>query len=361
MMEHTKELQDYVDTLVSRSGSDIHIIAGNKPVFRVQRELVPFIQKEVITEEDSLEFFRLIAGSVMENAEEELRVKKHLLFNYTHTTSGDIEVSLRVTAYFEMGNVAIAMRLIQETEHTLKELNLPSMLKEVMHEPNGLFLVVGATGHGKSTTLAAMITHCNNTLRKHVLTIEDPIEFIFKDRKSMITQRDVPRDVPTFRSALDSALRADADILMIGEMREVETMRAVMTAAEVGHLVLSTVHANSTFGAVSRIVDSFSPAQQRQIAHQLAGSLLGVCSIRLLPRVSGGLIPACEILINTDAVANLIREGRLESIKTTIQTGKEEGMVSLEQSLADLVKRNEVALEVATLHASSEQMLSRYL
>ena len=360
-MEYKNELQDYIDTLVARAGSDIHIIVGNKPMFRVQRELTPFIQKEVITEEDSREFFRLIAGTVMENAEEELQVKKHLLFNYTHKTTGDTEVSIRVTVYFEMGNIAIAMRLIQETERTVEELNLPSMLKEVMHEPNGLFLVVGATGNGKSTTLASMVTHCNNTLRKHILTIEDPVEFIFKDKKSMITQREVPRDAPSFRSALDSALRADADVLMIGEMREVETMRAVMTAAEVGHLVLSTVHANSTYGAVSRVVDSFPPAQQHQIAHQLAGSLLGVCSIRLLPRISGGLIPACEILVNTDAVANLIREGRLESIKTTIQTGKEEGMVSLEQSLADLVKRNEIALEVATLYASSEQVLSRYL
>ena len=360
-MEYARELQDYIDTLVSRSGSDIHLIVGNKPVFRVHRELVPFIQKELITEDDALQFFRLIAGSSAESAEERLREKKHLLFNYTHVTSGDVEISLRVTVYFEMGNIAIAMRLIQETERTLEELHLPATLKEVMHEPNGLFLVVGATGHGKSTTLAAMLTHCNNTLRRHILTIEDPIEFIFTDKKCLITQREVPHDAPSFRSALDSALRADADILMIGEMREVETMRAVMTAAEVGHLVLSTVHANSTFGAVNRVVDSFPPEQQRQIAHQLSGSLLGVCSIRLLPRVSGGLIPACEILINTPAVANLIREGRLESIKSVIQTGKEEGMVSLEQSLADLVKRNEIPLEVATLHASNEQVLSRYL
>ena len=160
-----------------------------------------------------------------------------------------------------------------------------------------------------------MITHCNNASRKHILTIEDPIEFIFNDRKSTITQQEVPRDALSFRGALDTALRADADILMIGEMREIETMKAVMTAAEVGHLVLSTVHANSTYGAVNRIVDSFPSEQQQQIAHQLAGSLLGVCSVRLLPRISGGLIPACEILINNDAVSNLIREGRIESIK----------------------------------------------
>ena len=360
-MEHKKDLQDYIDTLVSRAGSDIHIIVGSKPMFRVQRELVPFIQKEVITQEDVLAFFQIIAGADIGELEALLREQKHLMLSYAHTSAGDKEVNFRVTVYYEMGNIAIAMRLIQETERTIEELNLPVMLKEVMQEPSGLFLVVGGTGNGKSTALAAMVTHCNEALRKHILTIEDPIEFIFKDRKSVITQREVPRDAVSFRSALDSALRADADILMIGEMREIETMKAVMTAAEVGHLVLSTVHANSTYGAVNRIMDSFPPAQQQQIAHQLAGSLLGVCSVRLLPRVSGGLIPACEILINTNAVSNLIRERRIESIKTTIQTGKEEGMVSLEQSLADLVKRGEIALEVATLHASNEQVLSRYL
>ena len=360
-MEYAKELQDFIDTLMIRGGSDIHIITGTKPLFRVQRELTPFIQKEVITEEDTKEFFRIITGSHIENAEETLKKERNLMFRYTHTTKNNKQVNLRITVYIEMGNIAIAMRLIQESEQTLEELNLPSILKEVMHEPNGLFLIVGATGNGKSTALAAMLAHCNNTLRKHILTIEDPIEFVFKKRKSTITQQEIPWDAPSFRSALDTALRTDTDILMIGEMREIETMRAVMTAAEVGHLALSTVHANSAYGAVHRIIDSFPPEQQRQIAHQLAGSLLGVCSIRLLPRISGGLIPACEILINNDAVANLIREGRVESIKSTIQTGKEEGMISIEQYLADLVKRNEVALEVATLHASNEQTLARYL
>ena len=360
-MEYTNELQDYIDTLVLRGGSDVHMIAGTKPLFRVQRELVPFIQKEVLTPQDTEEFFRIIAGSRMENAEAVLQEQKYLMFSYKHTTQQDKKVNFRVTVYYEMGNIALTMRLVQETTRTLEELNLPPILKEVMHEPDGLFLIVGATGNGKSTTLAAMVNHCNDAQRKHILTIEDPIEFIFNDRKSTITQQEIPWDATSFRAALDTALRTDADILMIGEMRRVETMQAVMTAAEVGHLVLSTVHSSSAFGAVHRILDSFPHEQQRQIAHQLAGSLLGVCAVRLLPRVSGGLIPACEVLINNEAIANLIREGRVESIKSAIQTGKEEGMISLEQSLADLVKRNEVALEVATLHASNKQTLSRYL
>lgn len=360
-MEYSEELQDFIETLMVREGSDIHIVAGTKPLFRVHRELMPFIQKEIITETDTKEFLQVIAGSHMENPEESVRKQKHLMFRHAHTAKNGKQVNLRVTAYMERGNIAIAMRLIQESERTLEELNLPSVLKEVIHEPNGLFLIVGATGNGKSTALAAMLTHCNNTFRKHILTIEDPIEFVFKNRKSTITQQEIPWDAPSFRSALDTALRTDADILMIGEMREIETMKAVMTAAEVGHLALSTVHANSAYGAINRIIDSFPPEQQRQIAQQLAGSLLGVCAIRLLPRISGGLIPACEILINNDAVANLIREGRIESIKSTIQTGKEDGMVSLERYLADLVRRNEVALEVATVHASNEQALTRYL
>lgn len=360
-MEHRKELQDYVDTLVTRNGSDIHLIVGTKPIFRENRELIPFLQKEVLTDEDVLAFLRLLVGSQVDNVEKRLREEKHMLFRFQFRTTAEKKVNFRVTAYLEKGNVSIAMRLIQETERTIEELNLPTGLSNIIKEPYGLFLVVGPAGNGKSTTLAAMINYCNNTLRRHILTIEDPIEFIFSNKKSVITQREIPTDAPTFRSGLDSALRADADILMIGEMRETATMRTVMTAAEVGHLVLSTIHANSAAGTVHRIIDSFPSDQQRQISHQLASSLLGVCSVRLLPRVSGGLIPVCEILLNSNAVANLIREGRVAGLATYIQTGREEGMLSLEYSLADLVKRNEIALETATLYASDERTLMKYL
>ena len=361
MAEYRKELQDYIDAVVTQNGSDIHIIVGNKPMFRVNRELTPFIQKEVLTGEDCSALLRLLIGSRADTVSDELQKKKHLIFSYQHTTSGERQVNFRVIAYLERDNVAIAMRLVQEIERTIDELNLPSTLKTIMQETQGLFLLVGPAGNGKSTTLAAMINHCNTTLRRHILTIEDPIEFVFQNKKSVITQREVPSDVPTFRSGLDSALRADADILMIGEMREISSIQAVITAAEVGHLVLSTVHANSAFGTVHRIIDSFPADRQRQIANQLADSLLGVCSVRLLPRISGGLVPACEVMINTDATANLIREGRVASIKSAIQTGREEGMISLEQSLADLVKQNEVALEQAMLYVSDKRALMKYL
>ena len=356
-----QDLQDCIDALVSREGSDIHFIVSAKPFFRVKRELVPFVQKSIVTEEYIETVLRHLAGTTYENPQKTVREKKHLLFSYQHTTENGRVVNFRITAYLQRNTIAIAMRLIQEMEKGIEELNLPPTLKSIMKEPSGLFLMVGPVGNGKSSALAAMLHHCNNTLRRHILTIEDPIEFSFRNQKSIISQREVPGDSPDFRTGLDSALRADADILMIGEMREIETMKTTMTAAEVGHLVLSTVHSNSAPDTVHRIIDSFPPEQQRQIANQLAASLLGVCSIRLLPRISGGLIPACEILLNTAAVANLIREGRVASIKTAIQTGMEEGMLSLEHSLADLVKRGEISLETAIPYAGEEQALMKYL
>lgn len=360
-MDARKELQDYIDLLVARSGSDIHLIVGSKPIFREKRELAPFIQKEVLTGEDTAAIFRLLCGTRVEKYEAALEEKKNFMFAYLHETSNGRRVNFRVTAYIERQNVAIALRLVHESERTVEELRLPPILKSIIREPTGLFLITGPSGNGKSTTLTAMINHCNNTARKHILTIEDPIEFIYKDKKSVISQREVPMDVVTFRSGLDSALRADVDIMMIGEMREVDTMRAVMTAAEVGHLVLSTVSASGAANTVNRIIDAFPHNQQHQIVGQLASSLLGVCSIKLLPSISGGLVPACEVMIRTPAISNLIRERRITSIKTAIQTGSEQGMISLEQSLADLVKSNSIALETAVLYANNEQELMKYL
>ena len=360
-MEHKKELQDYLDTLVIRKGSDVHLVVGSKPLFRVYRDLRPFIQKDILQEKDTENFFHILASSTLDDYQERFRDTKHLMFRYSHTTSGGKSYNFRVTVYREKGKVAIAMRLIQDIEKTIEELNLPSILKTITAEPRGLFLIVGSAGSGKSTTLAAMINHCNQTQRRHILTIEDPIEFTFRNKVSIITQREVPSDTPTFKIGLDSALRTDADILMIGEMRELETMQTTMTAAEVGHLVLSTVHANSAYGTIHRIIDSFDPMRQRQIGHQLASVLLGVCAIHLLPRVSGGLIPACEVLLNSPAVANIIREGRISELPTVIQTNRKMGMISLEQNLANLVRSNEISLETAHLYGTDDKLLAKYL
>ena len=305
-----------------------------------------------------------ILGILLEGKEDNLQTlkdKKHLQFSFKYLTEAGLTLNFRTTAYVERGNTAIAMRLIKSNIPTLEDLKLPPILKNIISEPNGLFLIVGPAGHGKSTTLASMIEYCNNSYRKHILTIEDPVEFLFESKKSIITQREVPADSPSFRSALDSSLRADADLIMIGEMRETQTMSSVMTAAEVGHLVLSTVHANSTHSTINRIIDSFEVGQQRQIANQLSSTLVGVCSIRLLPKISGGLVPACEFLLNTAGVANLIRENRIASIKTVIQTGREEGMITLENSLAELVKDGSISLETANLYTDNSSLLNKYL
>ena len=282
------------------------------------------------------------------------------MFSYFHTID-DKEYNFRGAAYTSRGNISIALRLVPDAKKTLEELNLPSILGNMMSEPNGLFLIVGPAGHGKSTTLAAMIQHINTTKRKNIITIEDPAEFLFRDSMCSIMQREVPADVLTFGEALNHALRADIDILMVGEMREIDTIRTVITAAEAGHLVLSTIHANSSSQTVNRIIDSFTAQQQPQIRNQISLSLLGVLSIRLLPTINGGLVPACEILINNNAVANLIREGRIQSIDTVMQTSRDEGMVSMDQSIAELVKTGRITLETARMHSSNEKELNRYL
>lgn len=362
-MEYRKELFEYIETLVARNASDLHLISDAKPTFRVYRELNPFIQKEALIESDVESFLGLITENLNLDSQplEYLKKNKKLLFSYKHKTSSEKILNFRCTAYLEGGRVAIAMRLIHLIEKSLEDLNLPPILGKVMESPQGLFLVTGPSGNGKSTALAAMINHLNNVAKKHILTIEDPIEYIFSNKKSIITQLEIPSDGNDFRSSVDLSLRTDSDVIMIGEMREVETIKAMMTAAEVGHLALSTVHSNSAYSTIDRIVDSFEAGKQKQIANQLSGSLLGVCSIRLLPRISGGLIPACEILLNNNAVSNLIREGRTAAILTAIQTGSDQGMISLEKSLADLVKKGEITLDVAHKNAPDKRLVERYL
>jgi pilus retraction protein PilT len=236
-----------------------------------------------------------------------------------------------------------------------------TQLLEFARRKEGFFLVTGPVGQGKSTTLAAMVSLINNESKRHVITVEDPIEFIFKQDKALIEQREVGVDTKDFYSALVSALRQDVDVLMIGEMRDKETIAAAVTAAETGHLVLSTLHTNSASQTVDRIIDSFPSDQQDQIRAQLAGSLLGIISQRLIPRVSGGLIPAYELLINTPAVANLIRERRTHEIDVLIETGKDQGMIDLNRCLADLVRQGEILPDTALERSRNPLLLKRLL
>jgi len=244
---------------------------------------------------------------------------------------------LRGNAFFHAGMVGIALRLIPKIRD-VKELNLPPIIETFTQKKQGFFLVVGPVGQGKSTTLAAMIDLINRERKEHIVTIEDPIEYIFEQRQSIIDQREVGIDTKDFHSALLRSFRQDVDVIMIGEMRDAETISTAVTAAETGHLVLSTLHTNNASQTIDRIIDSFPSGQQGQIRIQLASSLLGIFSQRLIKRVSGGLIPAYELLINNKAVANLIREQKTQEIDIVIETGFEQGMVDMNRSLVDLVR-----------------------
>jgi len=278
--------------------------------------------------------------------------------DFSHKVSNVLR--FRGNAYVEDGQVGIAMRSIGQVR-PFEELNLPPILKDFALRKQGFFLVVGPVGQGKSTTLAAMIDHINATRRENIVTIENPVEYIFEDKNSVINQRAVGVDTKSFESALHSVFRQDVNVIMIGEMRSLETIRTAVTAAETGHLVLSTLHTNNASQTVDRIIDSFPASQQDQIRTQLAGSLQGIFSQRLVPTVSGELMPAYEILVKNNAVANLIRDKRTHEIDTVIETGHEEGMISMNQSLMALVRAGHITRETAQQYSLNPQGLSRML
>jgi twitching motility protein PilT len=283
--------------------------------------------------------------------------QKEVDFSYTYNT-GD---RFRGNGYFQQGSVSFALRLISKKIRTLEELNLPSLLEMFIEKQQGFFLVVGPVGHGKTTTLAAMVNMINENRAEHIITIEDPIEYMYEQKRSIIDQREVRVDTKDFHTALVSLFREDVDVVLVGEMRDVNTIATAVTAAETGHLVLSTLHTNNAAQTIARIIDSFPEGQQEQIRVQLAGSLTGIFSQRLIPRVSGGLIPAYELLINNSAVANLIRENRTHEINTVIETSSNEGMIDLNHSLADLVRRGEITVENAYKYSLNPNILERLI
>ncbi len=253
------------------------------------------------------------------------------------------------------------MRLIPKEIKTFAELNLPPILEIFAKKQQGFFLVVGPVGVGKSTTLATMVELINRERLEHIITIEDPIEYIFEPKKALVDQREVKLDTPDFHTALKGIFRQDADVVMIGEMRDEETISTAVSAAETGHLVLSTLHTNTAAQTVERIIDTFPADQQGQIRMQLSSSLIGIFSQRLIPRISGGLIPAYELLINNAATANLIREKRTHEITSVIETSSEEGMIDLNRSLAEHVRNGEITVENAFLYSTNPRTLERML
>ncbi len=352
-MNYEVELDDLIMTLVKEGGSDLHLAVGSFPTVRINRDLIPLTRKKELSAEDTLGFLRQMVG---EKTLTNFVVTQELDFSYQHRK----EYRLRGNASFQRGVISIALRLIPKVK-SMSELRLPEQVIQMARERQGFFLVVGPVGQGKSTTLAAMIDLINSESKRHIITVEDPIEFRFDVGKSLIEQREVGVDTSDFNSALIHIFRQDADVIMIGEMRGRDTISAAVTAAETGHLVLSTLHTNSAAQTVDRIIDTFPGDQQDQIRMQLASSLLGILSQRLLPSLSGGLVPAFELLINTNAVSNLIRERRTHEIDVLIETGSQEGMIDLDRYLAELVRTGQVARDVAYSFARRKGLFERLI
>lgn len=353
-MTTDKRLEELLDIVVNQGGSDLHIFAGGSPMVRVSGTLISLTKYPAFTAEET----EMMLKSVVPVDRWDSFLKNQTIdLSYAHGT----EARFRVNGYRVQGTTALALRLIPHAVRTFAELNLPSTLEIFTQRKQGFFLVVGPVGQGKSTTLAAMIDRINETRAEHILTIEDPVEYLFTQKKSLIQQREVYVDAPDFHTALQSAFREDIDVLMVGEMRDYETISSAVTAAETGHLVFSTLHTNNAAQTIDRIIDMFPAEQQSQVRVQLAGSLIGVFSQRLIPRISGGLIPAYELLINNNAVSTLIREARTHEINTVIQTSSQEGMIDLDRSLIDLVRRGEVTVEHAYEHASDPKTFENYL
>ena len=354
MTDYAANLKKYITVLSHEGGSDLHFSAGAHPTIRVSGQLSPMLKEDVLTPADTAGF-----AKVLLTPEQEKRFLSEQEMDFAYDSSDGFR--FRGNAFFERGAVSIALRLIPKVIRTAAELNLPDVLTSFARKSQGFFLVVGPVGQGKTTTLAALIDLINAERMEHIVTIEDPVEYIFEPKQSLIDQREVKIDTKDFQTALTSAFRQDIDVLLVGEMRDPETMAAAVTAAETGHLVFSTMHTNDAAQTVDRIIDSFDSGQQDQIRLQLASSLAGIFSQRLVPRISGGLIPAYELLVNNKAVSNLIREKRTHEIPTVIETGSTEGMIDMNRSLAELVARGEISVESAYQVSLNPNVLQKLL
>lgn len=352
-MDYKKELEDLILTVIRENGSDLHLGAGRVPAMRVFGELISLVKHPVLSQDD----MKGILGELLEKPNVEAFLKdKEADFSYDFRG----EARLRCNAFFQKGLINIAFRLIPKVKST-DELNLPPIITEIAKRKQGFFLVVGPVGQGKSTTLSSMINTINKEQARHIVTIEDPIEYVYTPDKSIINQREVGIDTTDFHTALQSVFREDVNVILIGEMRTPETISTAVSAAETGHLVLSTLHTNNASQTIDRIIDSFPSGQQEQIRIQLASSLLGIFSQRLIPRITGGLIPAYELLLNNNAVANLIREKRTHEIDVVIETGMENGMIDLNHSLLELVRKGEITIENAYQYSLNPKGLERMI
>jgi len=353
-MAASAHLGELLDLVVAQGGSDLHVFVGGSPMLRVSGALIPVSKYPPLTSEETE---AMLASIVPKDRWDSFMKDQTIDVSYAHKA----DARFRVNGYRVQGMVALAFRLIPRAIRSFAELNLPLILETFTQREQGFFLVVGPVGQGKSTTLATMIDRINDSRSEHILTIEDPVEYLFTQKKSLIHQREVHIDASDFHSALQSAFREDVDVIMVGEMRDYETISSAVTAAETGHLVFSTLHTNNAAQTIDRIIDMFPAEQQDQVRVQLAGSLAGIFSQRLVPRISGGLIPAYELLINNNAVSTLIRDARTHEISAVVQTSSQEGMIDMDRSLAELVRKGEVTAEHAFEYAIDPKTFERFL
>ncbi len=352
-MDYKKEIEELTNLILKENASDLHLSEGRVPIIRAMGNLIPLMKRPVLSKADLQGFLKVF---LTEDNKQLLEDDKDVDFSYSLANA-----RFRGNAYYRQGHLAIALRLIPKTIRTLSELNLPPILETFTRKQQGFFLVVGPIGQGKTTTMATLIEMINQTRTEHILTIEDPIEYQFESKKSIIDQREVRIDTPDFKDALIAMFREDINVCMVGEMRDIETMGTAVTAAETGHLIFSSLHTNNAAQTINRIIDSFPSGQQDQIRVQLASSLTGIFSQRLISRISGGLIPAYELLINNTAVSNLISEKRVHEVQTVIETSSGQGMIDMNRSLAELVRSGEITVENAYSNSLNPKTLERMI
>ncbi len=354
MQPSTTHIEKYLEEVIKKDASDLHLQVGLPAMLRVDGRLVKSDNPMVLGEQAIEE---LVFTLIDDKQKALLTNQLELDFSFAF---GDLG-RFRVNAFHEKGSLAAAMRLIPTKIRTITELGLPKVVEQFSNLPRGLVLSTGPTGSGKSTTQAAMVDLINTNKSMHIITIEDPIEYQFHHKNSIIVQREVHFDTTSFASALRSSLREDPDVVLIGEMRDLETIATAITVAETGHLVLATLHTNGAAQSIDRMIDVFPAHQQQQIRTQLAGVLQGIINQRLIPMIGGGRMAAAEILVANSAVRNLIREGKTHQIGAVIQTSADEGMQSMDKELVELAKSGKVSLEEAQMYAVDPKEFERLM
>jgi len=353
-MNPEQRIKNLLKLVAQQNASDLHLVVGRYPTFRIDGKLIPYAQEKILTPQDTKDISDAILNG---DNKKKLLEEGQADFSY----SLEDKARFRVNAFVQQGRISIAFRLIPMKIRPLEELNVPKSLYDFSKYSQGLVLLVGPVGHGKSTTIASIIDYINHNQAKHIITIEDPIEYVYEPDKCIINQREIYQDSKSFQTALKAVFREDANVVVIGEMRDLETIGTALTAAETGHLIFATLHTNDSAQTIDRIIDVFPAHQQNQVRMQLASTLLGVISQRLIPRVDGGRIPAMEIMLKNNAVENLIREGKTYQLDNVIETNLDQGMVSINRSLAELVKGGVISLDNALIYAKDQKYLQSML